>query len=139
MGALWEFYKSYLADFLIFIPFIVAGVTHCLTKKTNIEDEYYLMRGLLSALVTVPILFLLMMKNAPFPRNFVPLIPLVSLVMAVSVAHVLKVMENKEWVRAFPLTLALVVLCLVFKLQGWGCEKFAKLDSQQSMPYVLSA
>jgi hypothetical protein len=127
--ALWEFYKSYIADFLVFLPLAAAGILLWFFGKSSDKKNPYRMRTMLMAIASVPIAFLIVLKNAPFPRNFIPLIPLLSLVMAISVAHALDYLKSKDWVRPMPAIIILTTLCLTLKMNGWGCEKFAKLES----------
>jgi hypothetical protein len=133
IGALSEFYLSYLAEFIVFIPFVLLGAIVFVRQRTeNTKSLGWLAAGL----ILVPFIFVAVMKNAPFPRNFLPLIPLISLVLAVFAEKGLMVACIKERTVLF-FVVVMTILVVGLRFSGWGCQKVATLDSVSNLchPY----
>lgn len=124
-GAYAEFYLSYLSDFLVVLPIVLLGVI----AGRNCNGNAYRPGWLMACVILVPIMFLAVLKNPPFPRNFVPLIPLISLSLAIFTAKGLSVLQARRWIQPLPAVVLIGIVILVMKFVGWDCRKVAKLDS----------
>jgi uncharacterized membrane protein len=124
-GAYAEFYLSYLSDFIVVLPIVLLG----LITGRKFESNDYRPGWLMASVILVPVVFLAVLKNPPFPRNFVPLIPLISLSLAVFTEKGLNVLQARKWIQPLPAVALIAVLVLAMKFAAWDCRKIAKLDS----------
>lgn len=72
---------TFFSEYWLFLPLIMAGIYYLLKETKQHARQARVELGILLAVLVLPTFFLLIMKQAPFPRNLVPLLPVICVVL----------------------------------------------------------
>lgn len=105
-----ELIKMLAVEFWIFLPLMTVG-TWMLWQQSKHEGKYA-ERGLVLAALFFPFLMLFIFKNALFPRNLVPLIPIYCLVGGILVKHGSRFLKSDTNTTALIIVLSAVLMIM---------------------------
>jgi hypothetical protein len=134
-----EFFGTLLADRVVYLPFVALGIVVLWKEARRGDTAARFVQSMMTAVVLVPLLFVMLAPAAPFPRNLVPLMPLLSFVLGLSLAWGLKSMP---WIggSGSRMTLALLVAsvaAIVLPRLGIDCTRISELHRVDNLcrPY----
>lgn len=123
-----EFARTFFSEFWLLLPFVFVGCYFLISEIRQGSKQAYIELALALSLLIVPALFLLIVKQAPFPRNLVPLLPVICVVTGVMVAKGWQTCTNISFLRNVPLLAILAIATFTLKFLGPGCESVSEIN-----------
>jgi hypothetical protein len=123
-----EFARTFFSEFWLLLPFVFAGCYFLLSEVRQGKKQAYIELALAFSLLVVPVLFLMVVKQAPFPRNLVPLLPVFCVVTGVVVAKGWQACTDVSFLRNVPLIAISAIATFTLKFLGPGCESVSDIN-----------